>query len=127
MTARLSLLSLLLWLVVAACAPPPAPDVAPPDDPALRTGYEIYGERCQSCHWVTPTDHKGKGPTLAGLADRAGTTVPGLDARSYVEQSIVLPGAYVVPGYRNNMPDNYAERLYEEEIAALVDYLMSLD
>lgn len=127
MTVRALLLSLLLWLVVTACAPPPAPDVPPPADPALRAGYELYGERCQACHWVTPTNHKGKGPTLAGLADRAGATVPGVDARAYIEQSIVQPGAYVVPGYRNNMPDDYAERLYPEDIAALVDYLMALD
>jgi mono/diheme cytochrome c family protein len=87
----------------------------------------VYGEYCQSCHWVTPTDERGKAPSLAGIASRAGETVAGLDARAYIEQSILQPGVHLVPGYRNNMPDNYASRLAPEEREAVINYLLTLE
>jgi mono/diheme cytochrome c family protein len=122
-------LLLLLGLLVAAagCGPSAsAPEVTPPVDPALRPGFALYVQYCQDCHWVTPADEPGKAPTLYAVADAADGRVPELDAAAYIRQSIVQPSAYLVPGYPNNMPDNYARRLEPAEIDALVVYLLSL-
>jgi len=62
------------------------------------------------------------GPDLTHLVDRAATRVAGLDARSYVRQSIREPGAYRVPGYTAVMPDL---GLSDEEIESLVTFLLS--
>jgi cytochrome c551/c552 len=62
------------------------------------------------------------GPDLTDLASRAGTRVPGLDARDYVRQSLREPGAYRVAGYSVRMPDLH---LSDEEIASLSAFLLA--
>ncbi len=103
-------------------------DVPPP--PGIAEGEHVFQERslgsCDVCHSVRPGDG-GVGPSLAGVADRAATRVPGLDADEYLRQSILDPDAYVVDGYRaGQMLDVYEQRLSPEQIDALVAYLLSL-
>ena len=53
--------------------------------------------------------------------------MPGLDAESYLRESVLDPDAYVVEGYRpDQMLDIYDDRLSDERIDALVEYLLSL-
>jgi hypothetical protein len=62
---------------------------------------------------------------LDGIGIAAASRVPGLDARSYIEQSILEPGAYVVDGFPDGvMPPNLGDRLSDAELQALVDYLL---
>jgi len=79
---------------------------------------------CVGCHTHAslPNARMQVGPDLTHLADRAATRVAGLDARSYVRQSIREPGAYRVPGYTAVMPDL---GLSDEEIESLVTFLLS--
>ena len=81
---------------------------------------------CVTCHSLD----QGRvlvGPSLSGLGDRAGETVPGQSAREYIRTSIVEPEAYVVEGFEGGrMPSDWAEVLGEAEIDALVEYLEGL-
>jgi len=45
---------------------------------------------------------------------------------AYIRESILEPEAYTVEGYSPLMPKTYAASLDEEELAALVDYLLTL-
>ena len=65
------------------------------------------------------------GPSLQGIYGRAGERVPGLSAGEYIRQSIVDPAAYVVDGFHNLMPDSYQLVLSEEDINALVAFILT--
>ncbi len=92
----------------------------------LQRGKLVFQANCSACHSTTP-GAVIVGPSLAGLANRAGDKVEGLDARGYIEQSIVEPGAYINEGFQNQMPDTYKNSLTEEDLNALVAYLMTFD
>ncbi len=81
---------------------------------------------CIVCHSLEP-GRRLVGPSLAGVATRAPTAVPGLSAEAYLRQSIVEPNAHVVEGYPpNQMPPNFAETLSEQQISDLVAFLLTL-
>jgi ferredoxin len=81
---------------------------------------------CRLCHSLEP-DVVLVGPSLAGVATRAETRVPGLSAEEYLHQSIVDPNAYVVEGFpKGQMFQNFAEVLTEEQIDSLVAFLLTL-
>ncbi len=88
--------------------------------------------RCFSCHVIGNDGNvNGPGPNLNGLKERAADQVKGLDAEEYVHQSIVDPGAFMVAECPRGpcvdvMSKNYAEKLSEEEIATIVDFLLTL-
>jgi ferredoxin/mono/diheme cytochrome c family protein len=103
-------------------------DVPPPA--SVAEGEQVFDDRslgsCDVCHSVRPGDD-GVGPSLAGVAERATTAVPGLDAESYLRQSILDPNAFIVDGYRaDQMLDVYDERLSDAQLDALVEYLLTL-
>ncbi len=76
----------------------------PPADPVLRGEIEIQSYICNSCHildslgWTSTT-----GPSLNGIAERAGERVPGQSAEEYIATSIWNSGAFRVPGYDQQM------------------------
>lgn len=81
---------------------------------------------CASCHTLDP-DQTSIGPSLAGVASRAGTRVKGLDAEGYLRQSILDPGAYdAAPDSSVQMYANFAKVLSEEQLNDLVAYLLTL-
>lgn len=109
-------------LVVAALDVPPPPGVA--------EGREVFEDSgrggCGVCHSRRPGDDR-VGPSLAGVADRAATRVPGSTAREYLRQSVLDPDAFVVDGFRaGQMLPIYDERLSDTDVDALVEYLLSL-
>lgn len=64
------------------------------------------------------------GPDLRTLASNAGTRVPGLDASSFVRQSILAPDAVVAQGFTPGvMPGDFGERMRAAELEMIVDYL----
>ena len=76
--------------------------------------------------WSLP--RVGGGPRRAsfvGVADRAATRRPPLTAAQYLYESIISPGAYLVEGYANAMPANFAGRLTQAEIGRIIAYLLS--
>lgn len=99
----------------------------------ISAGRAIFNETalgtsagCRICHSLEP-GRDLVGPSLAGLASRAGTTVPGLTGADYVRQSIVEPDAYVVPGYpAGQMLANLGDALSDRELGHLVAFLLTL-
>jgi len=79
---------------------------------------------CGSCHTFTPAGTNGQtGPDLDELADVAGERKPGTSAEDYVRESLTDPNAFVVEGFQGVMP-SFAEQLSDEQLDALVEYLL---
>lgn len=82
----------------------------------------VYELECNLCHL------QGDGslsPLFFGLADLAADRRPPLTAEQYLYEAIVQPGAHLVAGYTNAMPNNYDERLTQQEVGHIVAYLMT--
>jgi mono/diheme cytochrome c family protein len=81
---------------------------------------------CVACHSVASSDIV-IGPTLSQIGSVAGERIPGVDAETYIRDSILLPDAHIAPGYQpGEMPSGWGEVLSDDEIDALVAYLLEL-
>ena len=89
---------------------------------------------CAACHIQAPT-----GPAWAPRADQPGIgeraaqqiadpayTGNADSAERYLLESIIQPGAFVVPNYQNIMPNNYGTTLGKQDVADLIAYLLTL-
>lgn len=94
------------------------------------TGEQIFVKAtCIGCHAVksVPGARSQTGPSLDGLAARAGKTVPGKTAEEYITQSILNPEAYIVEGYEPmSMPATLRAALTNEEFDTLLAWLLTL-
>jgi cytochrome c2 len=90
-----------------------------------KTGEQIFtAAGCAGCHEFAPAGSNGTiGPSLDDLKSAAGTREPGTSAEDYVRESLTAPDAYLVEGFGNVMPA-FEGRLSDEQINALVDYLL---
>ncbi|HID34605.1 MAG TPA: cytochrome c, partial [Anaerolineae bacterium] len=72
---------------------------------------------CVTCHSIEP----GKtvvGPSMAGIASKG---------EDFIRESIVNPDADITEGFpAGTMPQDYGQKLSEEQINQLVAYLMTL-
>ena len=104
-----------------------------------RSGEEIFwGKgRCSVCHRIGEKGYALRGPNLGESKDGPILPIRGLERASqlslassteYLVQSIAEPGAFVVPGYNNEMPEVFGApiSLTPSEIKAVVLYLKSL-
>jgi mono/diheme cytochrome c family protein len=97
------------------------------------TGDELFQEAtigslagCKTCHSLEP-DVVIIGPSLAGIGTLAESRVTGVLAEDYLRQSILDPNAHLVEGFPANvMPNTYQKQLTEEQIEALVNYMLTL-
>jgi mono/diheme cytochrome c family protein len=114
---------------------PDEPPASEPERDLLAEGEMLfYGQMgsvpaCSTCHALgnAQPGAQGVGPSLAGLAGAAASRVPGLSAEAYIRQSISAPNAYIVPGYPAGlMYANYGEYLTDEQITALVAYVLAV-
>ncbi len=81
---------------------------------------------CNTCHSTKP-DTVTIGPSLAGVAKRAESRVPGQTAEEYLRNCILTPNAYVVGGFPAGvMVQKYRDVLTEEQVNDLVAYLSTL-
>lgn len=84
---------------------------------------------CAQCHSITPDEARLIGPGQWNIAYRAGSRIPGVDAVTYVNRSIVAPLEYIVPGeppYPPLMPAGYDVVLTEQELNDVIAYLFTL-
>jgi mono/diheme cytochrome c family protein len=90
-----------------------------------KTGEQIFtAAGCAGCHTFTPAGSNGTiGPNLNDLKAAAGKFAKGKTPEEYVRESILKPDAFVVPGFSNAMP-SYQGRLTDQQIQALIDYLL---
>jgi cytochrome c oxidase subunit II len=96
------------------------------------SGKQIFTEgaqpACSSCHTLADAGSTATvGPNLNHLAARAGKRKPGTSAKEYVRESILDPTAFTVKGFpRGVMPGSFREQLSNEQIDALVGYLLGV-
>jgi cytochrome c oxidase subunit 2 len=99
---------------------PKAPDYKP-------KLFAKYG--CNACHGVKAEQGVIVGPNLAGLGSKkteqtnAGTVEINDD---YLRESIEYPEKKIVEGYAGKNMPSFKGRLSEDELAALIDYIKSL-
>lgn len=82
----------------------------------------IVAHDCAACH--VSGAQVGIAPPFEGLAERAATRQPSLSAEEYIYESILNPLAYVVEGYTGAMPQNYRERLSDDDLGDIMAYLL---
>jgi mono/diheme cytochrome c family protein len=126
-----------------AVLPPPTPSGPPTGtdiNKELPEGDPAAGETlsvaigCTACHIAAPT-----GPAWLpaegqpGIGDRAASrpnepeyTGEATTADQYLHESIVLPAAYLVPGYTDLMPHTYGSSLTDQDLADIIAYLLTL-
>lgn len=81
---------------------------------------------CSACHNVA-NPNVLVGPSLMGISQRAATRRPGYSAVQYIHESIVIPNAYIVPGFTPGiMPQTFGQTLTPQQIADVIAYLMTL-
>ena len=98
------------------------------------TGKELFHQTtigsapgCTTCH-STQSEKVIVGPSLAGIANRAGGRVSGQTAEEYLRNSILDPNLYVVDRFSSGlMYQNYRDVLTDEQINDLIAYLSTLD
>jgi mono/diheme cytochrome c family protein len=89
------------------------------------SGEQLFVANCAGCHGATD----GAGPALVGMAQRAPEHAAdhgeGQTPEEYLHESIVDPGAYVVPNFQDIMPKTYRDQFSEQQLNGLVAYLMT--
>lgn len=87
---------------------------------------------CQACHSLQPGEIK-IGPSLAGVASRAGSREPGKTAEQYIRESIQQPNAYIVPDSptfavngKSVMPEGLGNSMSAQDMADMIAYLLTL-
>jgi nitric oxide reductase subunit C len=99
-----------------------------PADPLARGEYWFKRPpaNCITCHSLEP-DVVIVGPSLTGIASRAGTRVEGMDAQTYIRDSILNPGDHVVEGFPDAMARNLGDVLSADQLNDIIGFLMTLE
>jgi cytochrome c2 len=117
----------------------PQKEVQPPAETVIRAdlttadmvkvGREVMDSKglCFTCHTIGKTGAL-RFPDLEGVAVRAQTRVPGLDAVEYFAQSLYEPEKFIVPGFNPGMPviNKPPIGLTDQEILCVIAYLQTL-
>src|ERR1700756_3644434 len=96
------------------------------NQPLALTGEKLFSELgCVTCH---RTDTQGRGPNLVGIFNKPvlledGRTV--IADENYVRESILVPTAKIVNGFKPIMP-TFQGQVTDEQLNALVAYVKSL-
>jgi mono/diheme cytochrome c family protein len=98
-------------------------------DPAAARGRDLFlAKGCGGCHILSDAKTGASvGPQLNDL--RSTATIKGDSSlRAYIRQGILDPNARVLKGFpAGKMPSDYRERLTDEEVDTLVDYLLRVN
>ena len=83
--------------------------------------------QCSACHTVDTSAPPGRCPDLTDIGLNAANRVPGMDARTYLIESLYFPANHLVPGYGKIMPEVWKApiALSYVEIQAVIAYLES--
>jgi mono/diheme cytochrome c family protein len=105
-----------------------------PADATATLSTQMYAlleaNQCLGCHAVGERGNAAVGPALNGLAARIDTYGLAQSAEAYVYESLVNPAAYLPAscptGQCPNVMPGYADRLSDDELNALVAFLLNL-
>ena len=122
---RYILIILFAALALSACTGASKAVPTPTPDPFILQGQAVFNARCATCHALVP-DTIIIGPSLAGVATRAETRVDGQTAEEYLQLSVLRPGDYVVEGFTDIMITNFSKELTNEDMNALMAFLLTL-
>lgn len=89
----------------------------------VNAGRELFEQNCAVCHSLNPNGLAGAGPNLAEIGRTGAERRPGMDAVSYILESIVDPPAYLVPESHGVMPPSLAAQFSAEDVRNLVALL----
>ncbi len=120
------ILVVVMVMIITACGGDDDAEQPALADLTAVEGQEVFDKNCARCH----SFEEGKvivGPSLNGIASMAGTRMDGLDAREYLHTSITMPGSYLVNGYKNLMQSNFGQLLSDQEIEAVIAYLLTFE
>ena len=101
------------------------------DDPdaVAEIGAAIFNSKgqCSACHTLDTSAPKGRCPDLTDIGVNAANRIPGVDAKTYLIESLYEPGKYLVPGYGKIMPEIWKNpiALTKLEIEAVIAFLQS--
>jgi mono/diheme cytochrome c family protein len=118
----------IVLIFLTACGNKPETSLVPGDvsPETLELGRVVFQANCSSCHSATK-DAVLVGPSMVGIAARAGTRVKGLDAYDYLKESILEPDAFVNKDFPNVMPQTFGNALSDEQLEAVIQYLLHLE
>jgi mono/diheme cytochrome c family protein len=108
--------------------------LVPPSDDPLLAGRIVFNQLgCPACHTIEGVSTGPIGPELTHVATNAATRVEGMTAEEYIRESILDPAAFISPDCPTGpcteptvMPLTFGESLTDEQLDALVLYLLSL-
>ncbi len=112
--------------VVLEELPTPTPSAEELDDPVAR-GQRVYLDMgCGGCHTIDGVSSGAVGPNLNQIGEIAANRVEGQNAEEYIRESILMPNDYVVEGFSEGiMPQNFGERLNQDQLSDLVAFLVA--
>lgn len=91
-------------------------------------GQVVFNSKgCAACHSVTSASQSPSpvGPGLLGIGTRAGTRKAGVSAEAYLQESVLTPSAFVVPGFAAGiMPTLFTSA--DADFNDMIAYLLSL-
>lgn len=103
--------------------------------PPVELGRAVFeANGCVGCHGDPKQGTPGLvGPTIAGIASRAGNEVSGMSAADYIRQSILQPSAHIVAqcpagacANPSSMPPTFSTTIPPKQLDGLVEYLLTL-
>ena len=97
-----------------------------------KNGQALFASQgCAACHSLKP-DEKIVGPSLSGIGKTALTRIKAPDYRgkasspeTYIKESILIPSAYLVPGFPDAMLKDYPQKLYAQQLADIMAFLQT--
>lgn len=96
------------------------------DVPLPELGERLYQQQqCFACHTIDGS--AGIGPTFKGIYGSTETMADGEVVQvdeNYLRESILEPGARIVQGYQNIMPNAYGS-LTERQVSALIAFIQA--
>lgn len=101
------------------------------DDPdaVAEIGEVIFNTKgqCSACHTLDSSAPQGRCPDLTDIGLNAANREPGVDAKTYLIESLYEPSKYLVPGYGKIMPEIWKNPigLSRLEIAAVIAFLQN--